>query len=180
MVTKTLKAAFPNSFKHQVKKWFPNAIKGRVRSRRTNDILNSQVPRRVVISAMRRSGHHAVTNWLLNAFEGSTMVLDQVRAITTSPSGKTVFINDLQANDYYEKHIDLTDNERTIRQAHTIVMSNEDADISRFNSWKFAIREPDLKIYIYRSTLNLIASRLSHPGNLMHVDRNFLFALPFK
>lgn len=114
------------------------------------------------VSGMRRSGNHAFINWLTNSLENKQTNLikdDSYKYFLSSPSHKTIFFNEVNEivmivflRMIYKKR-------NSIRKCDSIIISVEDCS-SFYTSYK--IPRYDKAIYIKRSLLNLVASRLEY------------------
>lgn len=116
--------------------------------------------RRILVAGMRRSGNHALIDWLASSIEGAPVSFNmhrEDRHLWVSSSGGVVHINegDLLCHDRYYKM--LWRHRDAISNAHTIIFSVEDfappRSYSRFPYFDHGFR-------VQRSTLNTVASRL--------------------
>lgn len=150
---------------------------GRALSPMTSNVLNSSGSTKILVAAPRRSGHHAVINWLMSAFEGSPVHWTTARTVTASPTGSTVFVNDISATSWMDKHLEVARHRRDIRSARVVITSFEDLAIGEWRKWPYAIHDPKHRIYVRRPTLDLVASRMKHPGGYTPVNEAFLKTL---
>ncbi|MCZ6672887.1 MAG: hypothetical protein O7C75_08105 [Verrucomicrobia bacterium] len=112
------------------------------------------------ICGMRRSGNHAFVDWLTNAIEARKVtykIEKEFYPFRISDSGDTVFLNEVNMISGKEYLKILMKRFRRIRACKTVIISAEDV-APNYNN--FRIPNPVYSIYVERSLLNLIASRL--------------------
>jgi len=141
-----------------------------------------------VFAGLRRSGNHAIIAWIINGLEGRPTPYDAIDAVcwfTSSDSGETIFLNEVNrvpGTSYLEE---LWKRRKLLRRARNIILSYEDSPVGCFSHWKtpLYIRQ---RIFIHRSLLNIIASRLeklrraAQDGQrlpMMGIDESMLDAL---
>lgn len=116
----------------------------------------------VVVVGARRSGHHAVLHWLANSLESDAVSWSDLRPdrVSTTATGRTIHLNNVVLprrstdNAVYARFLG------PIRRAAHLVVNFEDVDPAAVDRSSWPVREPDLKVVVTRSTLNLVASRL--------------------
>lgn len=172
IVVRRLKDRIPVPVKHNLKR-AATAPLGMMAATRTNHILNVEGARKFLVSAPRRSGHHAVVNWMMNSLEGVPVDWVAQSAITFSPSSSVVFVNDLQERIDHLRHLEVARSAKAIEKAKAVILNVEDVDLSKWDSWRFALSDPDYKIYVNRAILDLVASRVRHAAK-MHVDETLM------
>lgn len=124
------------------------------------------ISRRLVVVGVRRSGNHAIVNWLANALNGAPTELryHPPGLIGSSPDGSIVHANDLPT-DPDSSYFDLIEKQLgIIERADSLILSLEDrpAD-ARFDQVLAGLvgEIPKLaRVLVRRSTLNTLASRL--------------------
>lgn len=119
--------------------------------------------RSIVVVGARRSGHHAIILWLANCLENDEVQWKHLLGgrHLVSQSGQTFHINDWNVARRWSGNSELFLFHRLIRNAKFLVINYEDQDPARLDSHSRFPRNPHLKILVTRSTLNLVASRLS-------------------
>lgn len=127
----------------------------------------SQKPKVIFVCGMRRSGNHAFINWLSNALEEQQVEYthdEKFSYLRFSKSGKTAFINEINRIRSWKLHRMLFTRALTLRKVDTLIVSAEDVDSSYSQHFRLPIWLPRIqhRIFIKRSILNTIASRLQH------------------
>lgn len=128
------------------------------------------------VSGMRRSGNHAFIEWLVNSLEKKQTRLkecDRFKHFNTTPSGQTIFLNEVNEINtliflrmiFYHK--------TKIRNSQTLIISTEDCRAD-YSSYK--IPRYDEAIYVKRSLLNLIASRVKYLVKRSEMGKNSYFS----
>jgi hypothetical protein len=136
-------------------------------------IRRSTISRTFIVAGMRRSGNHAIINWLANALEGTAT---EFRYVTTgvigiSTSGRTAHANDLTL-DPYSEYFDLAvDHLRLFSAADSLILSFEDWTINGHFERLLDAPSTVRRVYVQRSTLNTLASRLQALKQNQHSDR---------
>lgn len=137
-------------------------------------IGRADLDHRIVVTGMRRSGNHAVINWLANSIEGEQVefAYPPPGRIGVTPSGRVAHINDLPLRRDGDHHFDAAAARiDLLRGASSIVLSLEDHRIGESFERRLALPEGTRRVHVRRSTLNLLASRIEglrraeHRGN---------------
>ena len=141
-----------------------------------------------LVAGCRRSGNHALVDWVANALEERQV--DLLRDPTyghfnSTVSMRTVFINEMNnmtGNQYFRMFLS---KRRDLMRCEFLIISLEDAlQSTSYTSWR--IPRTYRRIAVHRSTLNVVASRLAkinlnaHQGWSevgMNVDEAFLRVL---
>jgi hypothetical protein len=156
MVWNDVKKYLPIELKHR-----PKVISSWPLSFWVARLVNSADRHRVQVVAMRRSGHHAIVNWLISAFEGSAVQWSpQRQTVEVAPSGYTAFINDLNNSRSYFGHYEVARRFAAVRAASRVISNLEDVALADLPQHLFAQRNPDVQIYVRRPVLDLVASRI--------------------
>ena len=164
---------------------------GSTRVRRCQTRTQRGDQRSVLVVAPRRSGHHAIINWIVNGLEGQqvnwTTILPPGSSnkgilLRSTIGGTTLHFNDLPSSRKRYKasaclpHLDL------VRQAKFVIASYEDVEAAALDRGPWLPRHPTFKVLVTRSTLNLMASRLERRAALPNtqvrpIDTAFLDGL---
>jgi len=127
----------------------------------------SQKPKVIFVCGMRRSGNHAFINWLSNALEEQQVEYtfdDKFSYLKFSKSGKTAFINDINRIRPWKRYRMFFTRALTLRKVVTLIVSAEDVNSNYGQHFQLPFWLPRIqhRIFIKRSILNTIASRLQH------------------
>lgn len=117
----------------------------------------------VKVAGARRSGHHALLEWMANGLEVQPVHWrDLYPYIRLSQSGRTLHIND--ANHHSTANIArvLWRRRRHLDQVENLIVSYEDCDLSSTEVDLIVPGPATHNVYVRRSTLNLVASRLRY------------------
>lgn len=177
-VVRTVKRFVPANVKDQAK----TSI-ARVVPVRTAEVINANPHQcRAAIAAMSRSGHHAVTNWLVNAIEGKPV--DFTRYAGTYSLHiweRSAFINNLNCARVDYKHVEIRRFASPLQAAPWLMTNYEDIELTALDSMPYRFARPDHRIYIRRPLVDLTASRLkarqswaSGDDRMVPVDRRFI------
>lgn len=113
------------------------------------------------VTGMRRSGNHAFVRWLTNALEGEKTELDLYPGRFThflySESKRTLFFDEVNELSWRSYLSTLWHNRKMIGDSEFIIISTEDCG-ANYDDWR--IPDFDYAIYVKRTILNVIASRL--------------------
>lgn len=125
-------------------------------------IERAEIDRLIIVTGMRRSGNHAIINWLVNALESTASELEYPPPgrIGVTSSGRVAHINDLPVRRngvfYDEVHARLD----LLNHASSIILSVEDRRIDDRFERMLALPTATQRVHVRRSTLNLLASRI--------------------
>lgn len=117
---------------------------------------------RVIIFGVRRSGNHALTNWLTNAAEECESTLTPQPSTLSlahcflSPSGKVVHLNELNELDFRSTWKLFKEARKWTRKCSILIISFEDIRPSEYANFR---RLSGKEIHIQRSALEVISSR---------------------
>lgn len=117
-------------------------------------------PRVYLVCGMPRSGNHALVNWLANAMEGqptSYRKVDNHPYLYRFGSGKTLFLNNVRIRAARHYIQTLRMNRKLISNARYLIVSLE-GTAPEYRDWH--VPSWDYRIYVKRSLLNMVASRL--------------------
>lgn len=124
------------------------------------------ITRRLVVAGVRRSGNHAIVNWLTNALACASTELHYPppSLIGTTSDGRIAHANDL-ATHAESPYFDLADQQlELIARAHSLILSLEDRPVTtrfdRMLTGLFGDVPEPARVLVRRSTLNTLASRL--------------------
>lgn len=112
------------------------------------------------VFGMRRSGNHAFIKWLSNSLEGTDFDFKthpDVDYCHFSESGKVVFLNVVNSTptkSHYSNIVKLTS---LLAKCQFLIISEEDVGCNRID---FRLPRRGESIYIHRSVLNLVSSRI--------------------
>jgi hypothetical protein len=156
MVWSGLKRSVPVGLKHRLKvtsSWPLSFWVAR--------LVNSDRRQRIQVVAMRRSGHHAVVNWLISAYEDSVVDWNtEVTSLRLSLYGQTVFISDLNNSRSHFGHYDVARGYAAVGAARRLISNLGDVALADLPQHLFAQHNPDVRIYVRRPVLDLVASRI--------------------
>jgi hypothetical protein len=156
MMWSGFKGRLPVGLKHRLKAFAAPPL-----SFGTAALINSKGKHRVQVVAMRRSGHHAIVNWLISAYESSAVEWSpNARRTFISATGHTAFINDLTGSRRNLVHYEIMQRAAAVRSSQRLIVNLEDISIAQLSQQAFALRSPDVKLYVRRPLLDLAASRL--------------------
>ncbi|WP_394174191.1 hypothetical protein [Thalassotalea litorea] len=113
-----------------------------------------------VISGLRRSGNHALINWLANSLERSSVTLSSLNyQVYQTHSGKTILLNEVNFYGciWFIKRIRQI--KPLLKHADNVVISLEDYLPEPRDKY---VPAKAYKISVKRKLLNIIASRLTH------------------
>lgn len=130
----------------------------------------------IVVVGPRRSGHHAIISWIVSGLEGEAVSWVDVipRRVVVSLSGRTVHLNNVGLTPSTRQAVLNGKIRRIVRRAQYVVVNYEDQDLRHVERMSRLPKVPDVKVYVTRSTLNLVASRLRGMDKAWAVD---LFAV---
>lgn len=114
------------------------------------------------VSGMRRSGNHAFIEWLVNSIEGKETELkncNQFRYFNATPSKNTIFLNEVNEINTLVYFRMILKHKSSIKKCKNLVISVEDCSAD-YSSYK--IPRYDEAIFVKRSFLNLVASRVKY------------------
>ncbi|GAA5520556.1 hypothetical protein LQ318_02410 [Aliifodinibius salicampi] len=112
------------------------------------------------VIGMRRSGNHAFINWLTNALEEQYASLKpKIDNLYITSTGKTVFLDEVNIKSGKRFLSVLWNNRELIKNCQYLIISAEDCGPNYNN---FRIPKWNEAIYIKRSVLNVVASRLRY------------------
>lgn len=112
------------------------------------------------VCGMSRSGNHAFVNWLANALEGRETDYRKVEGNTflyDFGSERTLFLNNVRIRSTRHYMKTLWNCRDRIRVSRALILSAENV-FPDYRDWR--VPPPSEKIFIRRSVLNLVASRL--------------------
>ena len=122
-----------------------------------------------LVVAPKRSGHHAVINWIANGLESKDVKWTGVQfpgdrwglvAMRHSSDGVSVHLNQIPLKPHWRGSPVCLDHLSVIRESKYFIANLEDATVSSVEGGSWLIRHPSYKIVVWRSVLNLLASRL--------------------
>ena len=125
-------------------------------------ISGTRTNQRLVIFGVRRSGNHALTNWLTNAIEASDSELipiDNTPPLShcfKSPSGKVVHLNELNELDFRSTWKLFKQVRKWTKKCQVLILSFEDIRPSEYNNFR---RLNGQEVWISRKPLEIISSR---------------------
>lgn len=115
----------------------------------------------VKIAGAQRSGHHAVLHWIANALEGEkTEWIELDRYLFVSTTLRSLHINHVNHVQPWETPHTLRRMARSLPQVENLLLNYEDVGIHEPDCDRVVGRRATLSLYVKRSTLNLVASRL--------------------
>jgi hypothetical protein len=135
-----------------------------LRLRRTIERLPADV-KVLVIVGMKRSGHHAVVQWVVNGLSGSHTPLTDDNSSTLShvhisTDESIVWINNIPKQRAAPDFSRMYDKRGIIRSCKVLLISYEDLPASEaITTWALH-RSPDQCIYVNRNLANLVSSRV--------------------
>jgi len=114
------------------------------------------------VTGLRRSGNHAFINWLTNSLENKQTDLirdNSYRHFHETSNSETIFFNEVNKIPTVVFFRIIIKNSASIRSCSNVIISTEDCS-AEYSSFK--IPRYDKAIFVKRSLLNLIASRLKY------------------
>lgn len=125
-------------------------------------LLGKRFERVIIVCGLRRSGHHAVINWIVNGLKaGETHITYDARIyIGWSTMGKAVHLNDVKLHPDPRFLAHVLRSVRRLRRASFLIVSYEDVPLDgRIMNHHLAAGATDT-VLVRRSVPNLVASRL--------------------
>ena len=117
---------------------------------------------RIVLFGVRRSGNHALTNWLTNAVEKEQSDLTPLgdrpplSHAFCSPSGKVIHLNELNELDFRSTFKLFLHTRKKTRKCKVLLLSFEDVRPSEYPNFR---RLSGTEVHIRRNALEVISSR---------------------
>lgn len=114
------------------------------------------------VTGLRRSGNHAFISWLINSLEDEPTEIikdNQYRHFHTTANSRTIFFNEVNEITTIVFFRIIFERFASIRNCKNIIISTEDCSAD-YTSFK--IPRYDEAIFVKRSLLNMVASRIQY------------------